>query len=578
MGEIIVGIDLGTTNSEVAVVREGRVEMIPVSAEGPILPSVVGVGPAGELLVGAEAKNQAILYPERTVRSIKRRMGESGKVLLGEKEYSPQEISAMILARLKQVAESHLGQPVGKAVITVPAFFSDAQRQATREAGEIAGLEVVRILNEPTAAALAYEKRVEFARKVIVYDLGGGTFDVSVANIENGVVEILSSHGNNHLGGDDFDRRIQQRLESRVREGWGVDLSENRVALARLQRASEEVKRLLSDRPFGTVSEEFLFEKDGLPVHLALEISREEYEEMISDYIEETISCVRVALSNAGVAASGIDEILLVGGSTRTPLVARRLEEEFGRQPRFEVHPDLCVAMGAAIQAARIAGLESGQVLVDVTPYTFGTSALAELEDGELSPFAYVPLIRKNTPIPVTKSEVFYTLLDNQDAVDVFVYQGENPDVRQNIEIGNFQLDGLANRPRGNEIVLLFSLDTDGILQISAREKATGLERTLTIDRQVERFGQEDLDRSRERVAALLGDDPEIPQSSSGKAPRAADLRARAEALLPELSGEDREDLSARIADLLAALEDGTEEEFAAAVEAIEDLLFYLES
>jgi len=258
--------------------------------------------------------------------------------------------------------------------------------------------------------------------------------------------------------------------------------------------------------------------------------------------------------------------------------VARRLEEEFGRQPRFEVHPDLCVAMGAAIQAARIAGLESGQVLVDVTPYTFGTSALAELEDGELSPFAYVPLIRKNTPIPVTKSEVFYTLLDNQDAVDVFVYQGENPDVRQNIEIGNFQLDGLANRPRGNEIVLLFSLDTDGILQISAREKATGLERTLTIDRQVERFGQEDLDRSRERVAALLGDDPEIPQSSSGKAPRAADLRARAEALLPELSGEDREDLSARIADLLAALEDGTEEEFAAAVEAIEDLLFYLES
>ncbi|MGC8501286.1 MAG: Hsp70 family protein [Leptospirillia bacterium] len=578
MGEIIVGIDLGTTNSEVAVVREGRVEMIPVSAEGPILPSVVGVGPGGELLVGAEAKNQAILYPERTVRSIKRRMGESGKVSLGEKDYSPQEISAMILARLKQVAESHLGQPVGKAVITVPAFFSDAQRQATREAGEIAGLEVVRILNEPTAAALAYEKRVEFARKVVVYDLGGGTFDVSVANIENGVVEILSSHGNNHLGGDDFDRRIQQRLESRVRESWGVDLSENRVALARLQRASEEVKRALSDRPFGTVSEEFLFEKDGLPVHLTLEISREEYEEMISDYIEETISCVRVALSNAGVSASEIDEILLVGGSTRTPLVARRLEEEFGRQPRSEVHPDLCVAMGAAIQAARIAGLESGQVLVDVTPYTFGTSALAESEDGELSPYVYVPLIRKNTPIPVTKSEVFYTLLDNQDAADVFIYQGENSDVRQNIEIGNFLLDGLSNRPRGNEIVLLFSLDADGILQISAREKATGLERTLTIDRQVERFGQEDLDRSRERVAALLGDDPELPQLSSDKAPRTADLRARAEALLPELSGEDKEDLSARVADLLAAVEDGTEEEFVAAVEAIEDLLFYLES
>jgi molecular chaperone DnaK (HSP70) len=575
VNDIIVGIDLGTTNSEVAVVKEGRVEMIPVSAEGPILPSVVGIGPAGDLLVGAEAKNQAVLYPERTVQSIKRRMGEAGTVRMGEKSYSPPEISAMILSRLRQAAESHLNAPVRKAVITVPAFFSDAQRQATREAGEIAGLEVVRILNEPTAAALAYEKRAEYARKVVVYDLGGGTFDVSVANIENGVVEILASHGNNHLGGDDFDRKILHRLDAHIRSTWGIDLSEDKVARSRLRRAAEEVKCRLSDRPFGTVSEEFLFEKDGLPVHLTLEISRREYEEMIADYIEETINAVRVALSNAELSASAIDEILLVGGSTRTPLVSRRLEEVFGREPRFEVHPDLCVAMGAAIQAARIAGDEAGQVLVDVTPYAFGISVVGEDENGLLSPYVYSPLIRKNTPIPVTKSEVFVTWEEGQEKAEINIYQGENPDVRENIEIGSFMLEGLSDRDETNEIVVNFSLDTDGILQISAQEKATGLERSLVIERAVARAGSEELERSRERVAALLGDEgePVFPPDDGGE----GDLMARGQALLPSLSGEDREDLESRLGELQEALESGDAEAREKAAEGLEDLLFFLE-
>ena len=577
MNDIIVGIDLGTTNSEIAVVREGRVEMIPVSADGPILPSVVGIGPAGDLLVGAEAKNQAILFPEKTVQSIKRRMGENGTVPLGEKHYSPQEISAMILSRLRQAAESHLNASVRKAVITVPAFFSDAQRQATREAGEIAGLEVVRILNEPTAAALAYEKRAEYARKVVVYDLGGGTFDVSVANIENGVVEILASHGNNHLGGDDFDRKILLHLEAHIRSTHGVDLSENKVVQSRLRRAAEEVKRQLSDRPFGTVSEEFLFEKDGLPVHLTLEISRREYEEMIADYIEETIVAVRVALSNAALTASNIDEILLVGGSTRTPLVSRRLQETFGREPRFEVHPDLCVAMGAAIQAARIAGDEAGQILVDVTPYAFGISVMGEDKDGILSPYVYSPLIHKNTPIPVTKSEVFLTMEEGQEMAEINVYQGENPDVRQNIKIGSFMLEGLSDREDQNEIVVSFSLDTDGILQISAREKATGLERSLTIERAVARAGSDELERSRERVAALLGDEKEEKFSPGGRGGE-PDLIVRAQALLPFLSAEDREDLENRIGELEAALERGDPGSIGEAAEALEDLLFFLES
>ena len=311
MNEVIVGIDLGTTNSEIAVVRNGRVEVIPVAGDVRILPSVVGIAGDGTLLVGEAAKNQYIAHPERTVRSIKRRMGENTRAAMGDKDYMPQEISAMILRQLKRVAETYLGHAVTKAVITVPAFFSDAQRQATREAGEIAGLDVARIINEPTAAALAYENRHKGARKVLVYDLGGGTFDVSVVNLESGVVEVLASHGNNHLGGDDFDRKIVELGVDHLKQMFGIDASLVPVAMARLQRAAEVAKISLSDRPYASLAEEYLLERDGVPVHLSLEISRHDYEAMIEPYIDETLDAVHVALSGASDAFLTFDKALV---------------------------------------------------------------------------------------------------------------------------------------------------------------------------------------------------------------------------------------------------------------------------
>ena len=583
MSEVIVGIDLGTTNSEGAVVRDGRVEVIPVAGDVRILPSVVGIGDDGALLVGEAAKNQYVVHPQRTVRSIKRRMGEATRVAMGDKDYSPQEISAMILRRLKSIAGTHLGHDVAKAVITVPAFFSDAQRQATREAGEIAGLEVARIINEPTAAALAYESRHKGARKALVYDLGGGTFDVSVVNLENDVVEVLASHGNNRLGGDDFDRKIVDLALDHLKQAHGLDASESPAVMARLQRAAEAAKITLSDRPYASLAEEFLLEREGVPIHLSLEISRRDYEAMIKPYIDETLDAVHVALSGARLTLSSIDEILLVGGATRTPLVARRLEEELGLQPRGEVDPDLCVAMGAAIQAALIAGAQTRTVLIDVTPYTFGTSAVGEL-NGEPYPYCFVPLIRKNTPIPVSKSEVFYTMFDGQDKVDVTVYQGEDPDALNTIEIGRFTVEGLRDAAAGNPIVLDFALDLNGILQVTAREKQTGLEYSITIDNAIARFEQDKLDEARRRVQALFGEEPRAgaPEGESDRDSRRLHVEARAlvekaERLLEKAGAEDAEDLVDAIESVKDALS-GDDTSLQAAMDSLADLLYYLES
>ncbi|MFA7243654.1 MAG: Hsp70 family protein [Sulfuricellaceae bacterium] len=583
MNEIIVGIDLGTTNSEVAVVRDGRVEVIPVSDGVRILPSVVGIADDGALLVGEPARNQYVLRPERTVRSIKRRMGEYTRVAMGDKDYSPQEISAMILRRLKKIAEDHLGQPVNKAVITVPAYFSDAQRQATREAGEIAGLEVVRIINEPTAAALAYESGHQGVRTVLVYDLGGGTFDVSVVNLEGDVVEVLASHGDNHLGGDDFDQKIVDFALGYIQQKYGVDAAQSPTAMARLQRAAEAAKIALSDRPFATISEEYLLEHQGVPVHLSLEISREDYEGMIEPFIAATLDATHVALSGAHLTVSDIHEILLVGGATRTPMVARRLEEELGLQPRGELNPDLCVAMGAAIQAAVIGGAKTSAVLVDVTPYTFGTSALGDL-DGTYYPYCFVPLIRKNTPIPVSKSEVFFTTYDGQTNVDVGVYQGEDPDALNNIEIGKFTIEGLRDAPSGNPIVTTFSIDVDGILHVTSREKETGLEYSITIDNAMTRFENDKLDEARARVRSLFGEGEEIvvPVSGSDTENRrhrveALALIEKAERLLGTVGAEDGEDL----VDGVEAVKDAMEKDDAVlqrAMAGLADLLYYLES
>jgi len=401
-----------------------------------IVPSLV------VMLVGEDARNQLILYPERTIKSIKRQMGSNDKVHLAGCEYTPQEISAIILKRLKHIAEQSLGQPVRKAVITVPAYFSDTQRQATREAGEIAGLEVVRIINEPTAAALVYEAAQHQGKRILVYDLGGGTFDASIVRIEAGVVEVISSHGNNHLGGDDFDHKIVEHILDHLRIKQGVDVSDQPKAMARILRSAEAAKKHLSDHPYARIEEEYLTETAGKPTHLVLELSREEYEGMIAPFIEETLAAIHVALESASLTSSQIDEILLVGGATRTPLIRRRLHEAFAREARGEVDPDLCVALGAAIQGGAIAGAEVSAVLVDVTPYTFGTSALGEL-NGEFYPYQYVPIIPKNTAIPVHKSDVFFTVTDDQNTVEVRVYQGENADALENIQIGEFRVEGL---------------------------------------------------------------------------------------------------------------------------------------
>ena len=585
MSETIVGIDLGTTNSEIAVVRDGRVEVIPVAGAVRILPSVVGIADDGTLLVGEAARNQHAAHPERTVRSIKRRMGEDTRVTMAGKDYAPQEISGLILARLKAVAESHLGNKVNKAVITVPAFFSDAQRQATREAGQIAGLEVVRIINEPTAAALAYESRHQGARKALVYDLGGGTFDVSVVNLEGDVVEVLASHGNNHLGGDDFDRKLVDHALAHLKREHGIDAASSPAVMARLQRAAEAAKIQLSDRPFATLAEEFLLEHEGLPLHLALEVSREDYEAMIEPFIDETLAAVHVALSGAGLAAGAIDEILLVGGATRTPLVTRRLEAELGLQPRAEVDPDLCVAMGAAIQAALIAGTQTRTVLVDVTPYTFGTGAVGEL-NGEPYHHCFIPLIRKNTPIPVSKSDVFYTMVDGQDIVEVTVYQGEDPDALNDIEIGRFRVEGLSDVPAGNPIVISLALDLNGILEVTAREKRSGIERGITIGNAIARFEQDKLDQARSRVQALFGAKDEPATDAAAPEPGADSRRLgveaqalieKAERALDKAAGEDAEDLVDAIETLKDSL-GGDASTRKAAMDALADLLYYLDA
>jgi len=579
MTDEIVGIDLGTTNSEIAIYRDGRPEVLGDGQGRIILPSVVGLSETGELLVGEEARNQFLLYPERTVRSIKRRMGSDARVHLGDREYSPQEISAIILSRLKETAQQRLGRPVHKAVITVPAFFSDAQRQATREAGEIAGLEVARIINEPTAAALVYEAAQHQGKRILVYDLGGGTFDVSVVRIEEGVVEVISSHGNNHLGGDDFDHKIVEHLLDHLKIKHGVDVASQPQAMARILRSAETAKKHLSDHPYARIEEEYLTEHNGTPVNLDLELSRDGYEEMIMPFIEETLGAIHIALESAGLTSSQVDEILLVGGATRTPLIRRRLLEAFGKEPRGEVDPDLCVAMGAAIQGAAMAGTEVSAVLVDVTPYTFGTSALGEL-NGEFYPYTYVPIIPKNTPIPVHRSEVFFTAVDGQTTVEVRIYQGENEDAQENIKIGEFRVDGLSRAPAGSPVILDLALDRDGILQVTAREKKTGLERRITIDKAMSRYGQAELDEARQRIGALLGGQEEVEAADGNAAAgEAVDaLLAKAGAKLDGSGEEDR----AEIIDLIEAIRDarsnGDSDALEAARSQLQDLLFYLET
>lgn len=501
LGDLIVGIDLGTTNSEIAAFVDGKVTILG-SGNKNMLPSVVGLSPSGELLVGEAARNQLVLYPDRTIRSIKRKMGSNESVTLGGRQFTPPEISALILRELASWASSQLDRPVQKAVITVPAYFSDAQRQATREAATLAGLEAVRILNEPTAASLAYGEGSRHT--AMVYDLGGGTFDVSIVSLEGDITEVLASHGNNRLGGDDFNDLLAENLLSEFQSQHGIDLrSGHPVARARIWWAAEEAKRRLSFDPEVTVREEALATVDGKPLHLELEITREEYEEMIRPLVEQTLEHMSKALADADKGPSDLDAILLVGGSTRTPLVARLIEERTGLTPREEIHPDLCVALGAGVMASRLAGHEVERVLVDVTPYSFGVSFLGE-RGGVSYPHCYKPIIRRNSPLPVTRTERFYTSHPYQEEVDVRVYEGEDEDALRNILVGNYRVTGLTPMREHNEVLCRMSLDLDGILNVTSIEKKSGLSKHITIARALEAKSEAEIAAARKRLEALF--------------------------------------------------------------------------
>jgi molecular chaperone DnaK len=502
VSDLIIGIDLGTTNSEVAAFVDGKVRVMGPDAVK-MLPSCVGISPAGELLVGESARNQQLVYPERTVRSIKRKMGSAEQVLLGDKSFTPQEVSALILRELAGWASRELKQPVNRAVITVPAYFSDAQRNATREAGMLAGLEVVRILNEPTAASLAYGFGDGARRTVLVYDLGGGTFDVSVVLMEGEVTEVLASHGNNRLGGDDFDDLLLEQLKNEFHQQHGVRIDETHpLALARLWWAAEAAKKELSFQPYSQIREESLITRNGKPLHLELELPRVEYEKMILPLVESTLDSVSKALEDAGRKPGDLDAILLVGGSTRTPLVSRLLRERIGLEPREDVHPDLCVALGAGVLASRLAGREVERVLVDVSPYSFGPCYLGE-RGGAPYPYCYHPIIRRNTPLPVTRSESYYTSYPGQREVEIQIFQGDNEDALQNVLVGDFRVEGLAATDEPNEVLCRMSLDIDGILHVAAIEKRTGKSKHIAIANAVQAKSDAEIAAARQRIADM---------------------------------------------------------------------------
>ncbi len=587
----ILGIDLGTTNSEIAFYENGAVTIIE-GPDGKLLPSYVGLDGQGNLLVGGPARNQYILYPERTIKSVKRLMGQATQLHLGDKDYSPQEISAMILRNLKNIAENHLGYSVDKAVITVPAFFSDSQRQATVEAGKIASLEVMKIINEPTAATLVYESDHTGSRKVLVYDLGGGTFDVSVVELQDDVIEVAASHGNNNLGGDDFDNLIEQWLLTQLKNDSITEIAPD--ARARISRAAENAKKELSSHPFSVIEEEYLLEQDGAPYNLRVELSRTEYEEMISPLVDETLDAVHLVLKDAGLASSEIDEILMVGGSTRTPLIQNQLEQVFHIPPRFEVDPDLCVAAGAAMQAAMMQGEEVRAVLVDVTPYTFGVNAIGEV-NGDFTYDMFVPLIRKNTPIPVTRSEVFYTTGDNQKTVEVKVFQGEAQYASENLEVGSFLVEGLAESRAGSEIIATFALNSDGLLKVSAQEKATGLEKSITIRNVLTDSPRDSVATARKKIEHLFGEEnqeavPDRTTQSSGNGGeqqgalknsttvQAVALIEKARSLFEKACQDDMEDMIALIEEIQIALSESDETMLRERMEELSEIIFFMET
>lgn len=600
--DLIVGIDLGTTNSAIAVIREGKPILIPVDGS-PLLPSVVGLDLDNQLLVGHPARNQAILYPERTVRSIKRRMGEHCEILLGEQVFTPVEISAIILRRLKETAEAFLKTPVTRAVITVPAYFSDAQRVATKEAGEIAGFTVERILNEPTAAALCYiASESPEDSTFLVYDLGGGTFDVSIVRTRGSVAEVLASHGDTKLGGDDFDELLQNFLRKMIEEKHGISLADNRRALSRLSRAAENAKIALSTESYYTVIEENIADKDGVGLHLNQEISRPDYEELIYPLLQKTRNSIQIALREARLLLRDVDDVLLVGGSTRTPLVGVLIQEEMKKIPRQDINPDTAVVLGAAIQGARMMG-EHPQILVDASPFSFGTSYV-DLLHGVPSQHCYKAIIQRNTALPTRQTHIFYTMHEGQTAIEVDIFQGEHQDARQNLRIGHFRVDGLSrSAPADSPILFEFKLDLDGILDVVVTEKRTGLRKEVTIKDAFRKMSPDDINQAQQRLFDLFGNeiiDVESDESDEsdesvslddngsnmpeGLSPaqqetwsKAAALLHKASYMLDGLQDIDREEVSQMMDALFQAMTQQELEDVQRIQSELADVLFYLE-
>jgi chaperone protein DnaK len=472
MGKVI-GIDLGTTFSCMAVMEGGQPVVIPNAEGARTTPSVVAFTKEGEILVGQVARRQAIVNPERTVMSIKRHMGSDYKVKIDNKEYTPQQISAYILMKLKRDAEAYLGEKITQAVITVPAYFNDSQRQATKDAGRIAGLEVLRIINEPTAASLAYGLDKEGTHKIMVYDLGGGTFDVSILEIGEGVFEVLATSGNNHLGGDDFDQRIMDWLVQEFKAETGIDLKNDKMALQRLKEAAEKAKIELSTLTTTEINLPFISADANGPKHLTRTLTRAKFEQLISDLVESTEGPVRQALNDAGLTPVQIDRVLLVGGSTRIPYVQETVKRIMGKEPSKGINPDECVAIGAAIQGAVLSGEVKDIVLLDVTPLSLGIETLGGV---------FTKIIERNTTIPTKKSQIFTTAADGQTSVEIHVLQGERAMARDNKTLGRFVLDGIPPAPRGvPQIEVTFDIDANGIVHVSAKDLGTGKEQHITI-------------------------------------------------------------------------------------------------
>ncbi len=561
----IIGIDLGTTNSCVAVFEGGEPSVIPNPEGARTTPSVVAFSKTGERMVGQVAKRQGITNPDRTVMSIKRDMGTNKKVTIDDKSYTPQEISAMILQKLKADAEAYLGQPVSQAVITVPAYFSDAQRQATKDAGKIAGLEVLRIINEPTAAALAYGADQDKDQKVMIYDLGGGTFDVSILEIsDDGVFEVLATAGNNKLGGDDFDQRIIDWIADTFKQENGIDLREDKMALQRLKEAAEKAKIELSGVASSNINLPFITADATGPKHFDATLTRAKFNELTADLVQKTIEPTKQALSDAGLTAAQIDKVLLVGGSTRIPAVQDAIKNYTGKEPFKGINPDECVAIGAAIQGGVLGGDVKDLLLLDVTPLSLGIETLGGV---------FNRIIDRNTTIPVKKSQVYSTAADGQTSVEIHVLQGEREMAAGNTTLGRFSLDGIAPAPRGvPQIEVTFDIDANGIVNVSAKDKGTGKEQHITITSSTN-MSQDEIDKAVKDAEKFAEEDKKQKETIEIKN-RAESLVFQCEKTLGELGDKidagEKAEVQSAVDKLRATISGGDTEAIKADMEALE--------